>query len=234
MHGFVTDDGIAVFRPVELMTLRGARAPRLRFAGAGTIWDPPTSRPRRDPRRRAPRVGARLRDRVGFRGAYTVDGILSADGWVANECNPRFGAGLQYTRAASPGLALDLLHHVVVAGEGPSVTAAALEDLVLDGRGCHPLGATWMPTTAATWTESETVPLRGDASGFRCSVTRGPPTRRCRTVRASWVASCGASSSLPAVPKGPSVAPRAVAALAFVDEYCGAGIGPLRAPVSVR
>ena len=102
VHGFVTDDGIAVFRPVELMVLRGADAPRFRFAGAGTIWDPPAT-DRAEIRAAAGRVGARLREQVGFRGAYTVDGILSARGWVANECNPRFGAGLQYTRARAAG-----------------------------------------------------------------------------------------------------------------------------------
>ena len=205
----------------------------LRFAGANTIWDPPTA-DRADIRGAAARVGAHLRDRVAFRGAYTVDGILSAEGWVANECNPRFGAGLQYTRVASPGLALDLLHHVVVAGEGPSVTAAALEDLVLTAADATRWGATWMPTTAATWTESETVLLQGDASGFRVLGDAGTadatlsygPSLMGGFVRCEFVAA--------RVPKGPSVAPRAVAALAFVDEYCGAGIGPLRAPVAVR
>ena len=50
--------------------------PRFRFAGAGTIWDPPAT-DRAEIRAAAGRVGARLREQVGFRGAYTVDGILS-------------------------------------------------------------------------------------------------------------------------------------------------------------
>ena len=85
------------------MTLRSAHAPRLRFAGAATFWDPPAADRDEHPRRRgrlgevAARAG-RLPRRVH------VDGILSAEGWVATECNPRFGAGLHYTRAALPEL----------------------------------------------------------------------------------------------------------------------------------
>jgi hypothetical protein len=76
--------------------------------------------------------------------------------------------------------------------------------------------------------------LQGDAGGFRPAADGAPadatlsygPSLMGGFVRCEFVAA--------RVPKGPSVAPRAVAALAFVDEHCGAGIGPLRAPVAVR
>jgi hypothetical protein len=233
VHGFVTDDGVAVFRPVELMTLRAAHAPRLRFSGASTIWEPAPA-DWDDIRAAAGRVGALLRERVDFRGAYTVDGILSAEGWVANECNPRFGAALQYVRAASPDLRLDLLHHVVIAGDAPMVAAADLEALVLEGARATRWGATWIPTTATRWSSSTTVPLRGDALGYAVAatveesdaiLTYGPgPTGG--FVRCEFAAG--------RVPAGTSCAPHAVAALAFADAHCGAGIGALYAPPSVR
>ena len=233
VHGFVTDDGIAVFRPVELMVLRGAHAPRFRFAGAGTIWDPPAT-DRAEIRAAAGRVGARLREQVGFRGAYTVDGILSARGWVANECNPRFGAGLQYTRAALPELGLDLLHHAVIAGDGPDVTAAAVEDLVLSASDATRWGAAWTATTSVSWSDSSSLPVVGDAAGYRAAAPEETadatfsygPGPMGGFVRCEFVAE--------RVPAGASTAPRAVAALAFADAYCRAGIGPMRAPVSVR
>jgi hypothetical protein len=233
IHGFVTDDGIAVFRPVELITLRRAVAPRLRYAGASTVWDPPT--PDRDEMRAAAlRVGAVLRERVDFRGAFTVDGILSADGWVANECNPRFGAGLQYVRSASPKSAFDLLHHVVIAGDGSSIAAADIEALVIERADAKRWAATWTPTTSARWTESNSLALRGDAAGFEpaaeddtvdATLTYGPGHIG-GFVRCEFVAE--------RIPPGESCAPRAVTALAFADTHCGAGIGSLSPAVPVR
>ena len=165
IHGLVTDDGVAAFRPVELMTLRSTRAPRLRFAGASTFWDPPAA-DREAMRDAARRLGEVLRARVGFRGAFTIDGILSAEGWVATECNPRFGAGLHYARSALPDLPLDLLHHVVIAGAGGAVHATELEDLVVGAADARRSGATWIPT-AATWSESTSFALCGNEHGLR-------------------------------------------------------------------
>ena len=41
IHGFVVDDGVAVLRPVEFVTLRAPTAPRLRYCGCATFFDPP-------------------------------------------------------------------------------------------------------------------------------------------------------------------------------------------------
>jgi hypothetical protein len=88
IHGFVVDDGVAAFRPVELVTLRAPCAPRLRYCGCATFFDP--SPDDVATMRTAVRsIGEHLRATVGYRGAFTVDGIASADGWVATECNPR-------------------------------------------------------------------------------------------------------------------------------------------------
>jgi hypothetical protein len=233
VHGFVTDDGIAVFRPVELMVLRGTHAPRFRFAGAGTIWDPPAT-DRAEIRDAAGRVGARLREQVGFRGAYTVDGILSARGWVANECNPRFGAGLQYTRASLPELGLDLLHHAVIAGDGPDVTAAADRTRSSRAADATRWGAAWTATTSVSWSDSSSLPVVGDAAGYRAAAPEDTadatfsygPGPMGGFVRCEFVAE--------RVPAGASTAPRAVAAMAFADSHCRAGIGLMRAPISVR
>jgi hypothetical protein len=180
------------------------------------------------------RVGEVLRQRVDFRGAFTVDGILSADGWVANECNPRFGAGLQYVRSASPNSAFDLLHHVVIAGDGPTVAAAEVEALVVERADATRWGATWTPTTSVNWTESNSMALRGDAKGFEpaaegdaadATLTYGPGHIG-GFVRCEFFAD--------RIPRGESCAPRAVAALAFADAHCGAGIGALAAAAPVR
>jgi hypothetical protein len=232
VHGLVSDDDVAVFRPVELMTLRSATPPRLRFAGASTMWDPPAP-DRTDMRAAAVRLGGVLRDRVGFRGVFTIDGILSADGWVATECNPRFGAGLQYARAAVPMLPLDLVHHAVIEGDARSVPAREIQDVVLASADETRWGATWIPAATA-WTDSASIPLAGDEHGYSpaaagesadATLSYGPgPT--------GGFVRCEFDAMRTRV--GPSTAARAVAALAFADEHCGAGIGPLQAPVAAR
>ena len=91
VHGIVLPDGVAVLRPVELVTLR--RGHELVYAGCSTYWDPPTA-VREEMRAAARRVGEQLRADVEFRGAFTLDGVATRDGFRPTELNPRFGAGL--------------------------------------------------------------------------------------------------------------------------------------------
>ncbi len=189
IHGLVTDDGVAVFRPVELVMLRPSAGARFRYAGAGTFWDPaPVDG---EAMRGAPRrVGNVLRERVGLRGVFGIDGILGEDGFVATELNPRFAAGLGYVMAALPELAFDCC-----TGWWRQGTATR----------------SW-PPTSTRW--SSTPPM--GAAGVRVGRPRGgpglgpattawsrsamatgrPPTRRrqtpsCATAPAQPVGSCG-------------------------------------------
>jgi hypothetical protein len=231
IHGMVTDDGVAVFRPVELLTLRRSCAPRLCFAGGATYWDPrPADRvAMRDAARR---LGAELRARVDYRGVYTIDGIMGADGWVATEYNPRFGAGFAYARIALPDVPIDLVHHAVIAGDARGLRAADVEAAVVPGADAYRWGAAWLPV-ATEWPESATVHLAGDESGYRvadgadrdATLSYGPgPTGG--FVRCEFAAD--------RTPRGASIAARAVAALAFADQHAGAGIGTLQSAVAVR
>ena len=63
------------------------------------------------------RVGAGLRERVGYRGAFTVDGVLAAQGFLPTELNPRLGAGLSTMTRDLPGLPVGLLDRVLIEGE---------------------------------------------------------------------------------------------------------------------
>jgi hypothetical protein len=93
IHAMVFPDDIAVFRPVEMVVFRVPDSDRFRYAGVATAWDPPTWI--RDQMREAGRrVGIHVRDLVGFRGALTIDGVATRDGFLPTELNPRFGAGI--------------------------------------------------------------------------------------------------------------------------------------------
>ena len=113
IHGLVLPDGVAVLRPVELVTLRQGHD--LRYSGCATFWDPPATI--RDEMRAAARaVGDVLRRDVDFRGAFTLDGVATADGFRPTELNPRFGAGLSVITRGLDGVPLPLVLDLVVAG----------------------------------------------------------------------------------------------------------------------
>ncbi|MEV7027940.1 hypothetical protein [Kitasatospora sp. NPDC093558] len=98
--GLVLADGVAVFDPIEIVTLRDRNSARLTFCGSSTHWrpDPAAVQPMREHVRRA---GHWLAANAGFRGMFSVDGLLGERGFVATELNPRQASGLGL-RAAWP------------------------------------------------------------------------------------------------------------------------------------
>jgi hypothetical protein len=217
VHGFVTDDGVAVFRPVELITLRAPSAPRFHYAGCASFFDPP---PADTDRMRAAvrRVGEVLRTRVDFRGAFTVDGILAADGWVATECNPRFGAALGYVNKVVPDLSFGILHHAVCEGRA-TASPAQLEELVLPAANQTRWGGAWT-TVTKSFTETATVDYDNPAG----TLSYGP----------SGIGGFVRFELPESTPSGPSVAPIAVAAFARADRELALGIGAREPAPQVR
>jgi hypothetical protein len=245
IHGVVLPDGVATFRPVEMVTLRRPGSNRLRYAGAATFWDPPPS-DREVMRDLARRVGKGLRERVGYRGAFTVDGVLAAEGFLPTELNPRLGAGLAMMTGDSPDLPVALLDRALVEGETVAYTADDLERQVLAAADRTRAGGAW------------TVTDRGP-EGLETSVPEGRATDSTRDLPvvfeegacqpagdgrpADGVLSFGPSGvggfvrlvlDPQRVPVGRSVAPLAVAAFVLADERFGTGIGPLEPARAVR
>lgn len=125
IHGIVLPDGVAVLRPVELLMLRGPDD-RFVYAGMSTWWDPPDQD--RDAMRAAARTAAaHLARTVGFRGGFSVDGVLTAGGWLPTELNPRFAGGLSTIARALPGFPLQFLQAALAAGIDSGLTAQGLE-----------------------------------------------------------------------------------------------------------
>jgi hypothetical protein len=227
IHGFVVDDGVAVFRPVELVTLRAASPPRLRYCGCGTFFDPPDECVQ-TMRGAVRRVGEYLRSSVGFRGAFTIDGIASADGWVATECNPRFGAGLGYVDAVLPELSFLILHYAVAEGV-VDVPSAALERVVVDAASRTRWGSLGLPLTRSLAETSE-VAVVGGADGVRRVADSEQRDAVLSTGPGRTGGHVGIELDSGRTRAGPSIAPFAVAALAFADRELDLGIGPLEAP----
>lgn len=161
IHGFVLDDGVAAFRPVELVMLRHRDTGRFTAGGLGTWWDPPPG-DREQMRDVARRVGGWMRDEVGYRGGFGVDGVLTRDGFRPTELNPRFTGGLTTVARSVPDLPLELLQLNVVAGREAHVSAADLEGLITRAADAHRGGRAIGVTARSGAAEEVDVVLDGD------------------------------------------------------------------------
>ena len=233
IHGLVFHDGVAVLRPVELITLRRPQRPGaearppagLLYAGTATFWDPAPD-DREEMRAVARRVGEGLRERIGFRGAFTVDGVMTPDGFRPTELNPRAGAGLVPIGAALPALPLQLLH--LAARDDPALDArpVELERLVVEASDRARRGAAYT-TVEARFTETTTHRIVYD--GTTCRVAgEGEPADATVTLGPSNVGGFVRIAPDPdRTPEGRALAPLAVAGFALTDTAWATGIGPL-------
>ena len=225
IHGIVCPDGVAVLRPIEMVNLRRPGAGQLLYAGAASYFDPPPSE--REVMRDAARsVGRLLADEHDFAGAFTIDGIVGADGWLPTELNPRYGGGLQYPRELYPDLPFMVVHQMLVQGDAPDVRAADIEALLIPAADETRWGGGWS-MIPATFTETETVPVR--FVGDRLEVAPPDEPEDGQLMRGPNAVGGFVRLVLdPArTPKGPSIAPRVIAAMALADELWDAGVGPL-------
>jgi hypothetical protein len=229
IHGLVIGDGVAVLRPVEMVTLRTADPPGFRYGGAATFFDPPAA-DRTHMRNVARWVGELLRDEVGFGGAYGVDGVLTGAGFLPTELNPRLGAGLGALARALPDLLLLPLHWAAAAGVDVPVTAAEIEEtLVPAADACRAGGAWVMVATRIDETREHPVAVR---DGRCVPAGEGAPGDLTPdgTVQVGPSAEGGFvrfTADPDRTPVGPSIAPRACAVLAWADAELGLGLGPL-------
>lgn len=118
----VTTDGVAVLRPIENVVLRRGR--ELVYAGLASTYDPPAT-VRSAMEAAARRMGEELRRRVGYRGCFSIDGIVGADGWLATEVNTRQSGGFNALPVDGRVPHVGLLQVAVAAGA--DVSAAAIE-----------------------------------------------------------------------------------------------------------
>lgn len=225
IHGIVLPDGVAVMRPVELMVLRRTGQSRFAYTGTASFWDPPPA-DREAMRATARRVGEALPRLFDYRGAFTVDGVLSEHGFLPTELNARIGAGLGMLAGSLPDLPLALLALAAVEGEPLDYRAADLEALVVTAADARRAGGGWT-----------TLPRRRDSTEQRSIVERdggyalageGERPDGSLLLGPSQIGGFVRFTPEPSrVPAGPSLAPRVAAALALADRALGTAIGPL-------
>lgn len=165
IHGIVFPNYVAVFRPVEMIVLRPRGGECLKYAGCATTFDPDQS-DREVIRDTAKRVGVSLRTSVDYRGPFTVDGILTEDGFVPTELNPRAGAGILLLVGVSLELPLLPLCWAVTEGEQLNYRPQSLERYVLENADSNRriMGRYWTKMHVA---ETTTYDLARDQHEFR-------------------------------------------------------------------
>ena len=131
IHGLVFPTGVCVLRPVELMVLQKPNAGGFLWAGCATAFDPPAN-VRAEMREVAKRTGEYLRAKLAYRGPFSIDGILTKQGFLPTELNPRLSGGFGPLMSGLPNFPLAPLCWVAMEDEALDYQPYALEKLLLE------------------------------------------------------------------------------------------------------
>lgn len=229
IHGIVLPDTTVALRPCEMVVLRRPGRSDLCYAGMADTWDPPAAE-RERLRAYARRVGAHLRGTVGYRGAFSIDGVMTTEGFRPTELNPRFGAALGLLDAAVD-IPLYLLHLAVVEQVDADWRAADLERAIVAGADadrqvrCH--------VVVDRSVGDHTIGLVPHGAGLAgTTVPDAHITIHCGPATVGTFVRVSVSPGV--VPPGTSVAPLVADALTWADEHLDLGLGPLQAAPDLR
>jgi hypothetical protein len=231
IHGLVFPDDMVTIRPVELITLRPKDGTKFLYAGAATYWDP-SDADREYMRAVARRVGEAYRAQVGP-GTFTVDGVMTEDGFRPTELNPRFGAGLSVMARGLPDLPLILICQALQGGEELDYRPRELEAMLVQGADTHRSGGGWT-TMSKVERESREHTLSHIDGGYRLA-SPGEPADATLLIGPSNIGGFVRFTPEPTrMAIGGSVAPKVVAAFALADREFGTELGSLSAARQVR
>lgn len=229
IHAYVLPDAIEVFRPIEMLILRDRPNGRFEYASVGTGWDP---RPddREHMRGVARAVAEHLRATMGYLGGFSIDGVMTVDGFRPTELNPRLSAGLGLQLGLiADDLPVGTLTHLLLEGDldatllhGLGERAVEASDAMRIARvvlhSLEPLDDAEVPVA---WTGSDVVEVAEEDA--KAVVRAG-------TAPSGWVV----MARFEDVPAGPSLAPLARAVARFASDRLGARHDDYEIPADVR
>lgn len=128
IHGIVLPDGVVTFCPVELISLREPETGRFVYGGLGTTWEPRAD-DAEQMRDLARRVGRHVQAEHDYRGAFGIDGVMTAEGFRVTEFNARFSGGLSRLSRAAAEAQLELVQVNALIGRDVARSAADIEAL---------------------------------------------------------------------------------------------------------
>jgi hypothetical protein len=219
-----------------MLTLRGATdisRNQFVYAGMSTHWDPPDA-DREAMRDVARRVAARLSDQYGYLGGFSVDGVLTADGFLPTELNPRFSGGLSTIAKGLPDFPLQLVLAALVSGYDTGLTAGQFEHLLVESADVHRWGGAGYSISSVhpTETERRAVILSGD--DVRLARDEEEPHGELMLGPSAIGAFLRFEPHTDRIVPGRSIAPMVASAFALADEIWGTDIGPVEPARDVR
>jgi hypothetical protein len=113
------------------------------------------------------RVGRHLQREYVYRGGFSVDGVLTIDGFRPTVLNSRFSGGLTTIGKGIPELPLDLIQMATIRGLDLGVTADQLEELLLPAADARRYGSAYHVITAPGPSETESVEVANGPDGLR-------------------------------------------------------------------
>jgi len=236
IHGVVFPDGVAALRPVEMLTLRSLdddAKDRFVYGGMSTHWDPPAA-DRAAMRRAARRVAAQLREQVGYLGGFSIDGVLTTDGFLPTELNPRFSGGLSAIAKGLPDFPLPLVLDALVSGYDTGLTAAQFEAMLVEAADAHRWGGGGLSIPSVRPTETDEREIIVSGNDVRLSRTDEPPHGVLMLGPSAVGAYLRFEPHADRVLPGRSIAPMVASAFALADQTWGTAIGPLEPARDLR
>lgn len=220
IHAYVLPHRVHVFRPVEMLILRDREHGRFVYASVATTWDPHPD-DRAEMRAIARRVGEHLRLTLGYRGGFSIDGVMTTDGFLPTELNPRFSAGLGVQwQSMGDGCPAGTLTRMLIEGDLDPMILESLEERIVPAADADRVARVVMSSPAKLGEEEVEIRL-GTGEKARIRVGRGP-----------------AGSTLMAMFRGlapgDSFASRALEIARFAESRWGLGLGDLEAAPDVR
>jgi hypothetical protein len=231
IHGVVFPDYVAAIRPVEMVVLRRV-APLdgqgvFAYKGCASFYDPPDII-RVQMIDIAKQAGKQLRREVGFRGCFTVDGVVTPNGFYPTELNPRQGAGLSTVMSAQPDIPFPLVIDAVTAGVDLAISPTVFESELRHLADQHRAGGSW-GTASARVIATENRPAAFVDGVWRWA-TQGEPAAGLVSSGPRGGGGFARITFQPgAVPVGPSVGLMAASFWEFASSELDADVG-LMAP----
>ena len=142
IHGIVFPDYVAALRPTEMIVLRKPETLEFFYGGTATYWDPSSS-DREDMRSIAKKVGKALRTLVNYRGIFSIDGIITLEGFRPTELNTRSGAGIIPIVAGMNNFPLNLITQTLFNPSNIDYKPEELEAFLIKNADQHRGGGTW-------------------------------------------------------------------------------------------
>ena len=224
IHGVVFPTSVAVFRPVELITLRYRDQSKFLWGGCSTSYDP-NDQDRIDMRDVARRAGNALRENVNFRRPFSIDGVITENGFIPTELNPRMSGGFGPLTKGLPDLPFAPLCWAAMEDEDLDFRPDLLEKTILN----HADSARILRghvVTSKKFNETIQIELVRAGQEFReaCPNEDSDATLTCGPSPTGGIIFLNLNKT---TPTGTMVAPEMVRATRFCDRSLGTNFGPL-------